>query len=57
MEKHEHQHVLCRHFGNLLHAGWFVVESGEEQKPEWFKDEASKRLTGGVYASFLIPKP
>jgi hypothetical protein len=31
---------------------WWSVVKG---KPEWLKDEAKKRLAGGVYASFLIP--
>jgi len=31
---------------------WWSVVKG---KPEWFKDEAKKRMAGGVYASFLIP--
>jgi hypothetical protein len=31
---------------------WWSVVKG---KPEWFADEAKKRLAGGVYASFLIP--
>lgn len=31
---------------------WWSVVKG---KPEWFKDEAKRRLAGGVYASFLIP--
>jgi hypothetical protein len=35
----------------LVGLWWSVVKS----KPEWFKDEAKKRLAGGVYASFLIP--
>jgi hypothetical protein len=26
-----------------------------KDKADWFKDEAKKRLAGGVYASFLIP--
>ena len=35
----------------LVGLWWSVVNS----KPEWMKDEAKKRLAGGVYASFLIP--
>ena len=35
----------------LVGLWWSVVKS----KTEWFKDEATKRLAGGVYASFLIP--
>jgi len=35
----------------LVGLWWSVVKD----KPEWFKDEAKKRLAGGVYASFLIP--
>jgi hypothetical protein len=35
----------------LVGLWWSVVQG----KPEWFKDEAKKRLAGGVYASFLIP--
>jgi len=31
---------------------WWSVVKG---KPEWLKDEAKKRMAGGVYASFLIP--
>ncbi|MEW6287567.1 MAG: hypothetical protein AB1509_15195 [Chloroflexota bacterium] len=31
---------------------WWSVVKG---KAEWFKDEAKKRLAGGVYASFLVP--
>ena len=35
----------------LVGLWWSVVKS----KPEWLKDEAARRLAGGVYASFLIP--
>ena len=35
----------------LVGLWWSVVKN----KPEWLKDEAKKRLAGGVYASFLIP--
>ena len=35
----------------LVGLWWSVVKS----KPEWLKDEATRRLAGGVYASFLIP--
>jgi hypothetical protein len=35
----------------LVGLWWSVVKD----KAEWFKDEAKKRLAGGVYASFLIP--
>ena len=35
----------------LVGLWWSVVKD----KPEWFKDEARKRLADGVYASFLIP--
>jgi hypothetical protein len=35
----------------LVGLWWSVVKD----KPEWFADEARKRLAGGVYASFLIP--
>jgi small-conductance mechanosensitive channel len=35
----------------LVGLWWSVVKD----KPDWFKDEAKKRLAGGVYASFLIP--
>jgi hypothetical protein len=35
----------------LVGLWWSVVKN----KPEWMKDEAKKRLAGGVYASFLIP--
>ena len=35
----------------LVGLWWSVVKD----KPEWFADEAKKRLAGGVYASFLIP--
>ncbi len=35
----------------LVGLWWSVVKS----KPDWFKDEAKKRMAGGVYASFLIP--
>lgn len=35
----------------LVGLWWSVVKS----KPEWLKNEATKRLAGGVYASFLIP--
>src|SRR5258706_13100254 len=35
----------------LVGLWWSVVKD----HPEWFKDEATKRMAGGVYASFLIP--
>lgn len=35
----------------LVGLWWSVVKD----KADWFKDEAKKRLAGGVYASFLIP--
>jgi hypothetical protein len=35
----------------LVGLWWSVVKD----KTEWFKDEAKKRMAGGVYASFLIP--
>ena len=35
----------------LVGLWWSVVKD----KAEWFKDEAKKRLAGGVFASFLIP--
>ena len=35
----------------LVGLWWSVVKDN----PAWFKDEATKRLAGGVYASFLIP--
>lgn len=35
----------------LVGLWWSVVKD----RPEWFKDEAKKRMAGGVYASFLIP--
>ena len=35
----------------LVGLWWSVVKD----KSEWFKDEALRRLAGGVYASFLIP--
>lgn len=35
----------------LVGLWWSVVKD----KSEWFRDEAKKRLAGGVYASFLIP--
>jgi len=35
----------------LVGLWWSVVKS----KTEWLKDEATCRLAGGVYASFLIP--
>ena len=35
----------------LVGLWWSVVKD----KAEWMKDEAKKRLAGGVYASFLIP--
>lgn len=35
----------------LVGLWWSVVKD----KTDWFKDEAKKRLAGGVYASFLIP--
>lgn len=35
----------------LVGLWWSVVKS----KPEWLASEATRRLAGGVYASFLIP--
>ncbi|MFT3895162.1 MAG: hypothetical protein QM730_26350 [Anaerolineales bacterium] len=35
----------------LVGLWWSVVKD----KSEWMKDEAKKRLAGGIYASFLIP--
>ena len=35
----------------LVGLWWSVVKS----KPEWLMNEATRRLAGGVYASFLIP--
>ena len=35
----------------LVGLWWSVVKD----KPEWFEDEAKKRLAGGVFTSFLIP--
>jgi hypothetical protein len=35
----------------LVGLWWSVVKS----KPEWLVNETTKRLAGGVYASFLIP--
>jgi len=35
----------------LVGLWWSVVKS----HPEWLKDEVTKHLAGGVYASFLIP--
>jgi hypothetical protein len=35
----------------LVGLWWSVVKD----KKDWFRDEAKKRLAGGVYASFLIP--
>jgi len=35
----------------LVGLWWSVVKD----KPHWFTNEASKRLAGGVFASFLIP--
>ena len=35
----------------LVGLWWSVVKD----HPEWLKDEAPRRLAGGVYASFLIP--
>ena len=35
----------------LVGLWWSVVKD----KAEWYRDEAKKRLAGGVYASFLIP--
>jgi len=35
----------------LVGLWWSVVKS----KTEWLKDETTRRLAGGVYASFLIP--
>ena len=35
----------------LVGLWWSVVKD----KTDWFKDEAKKRLAGGVFASFLIP--
>ena len=36
----------------LVGLWWSVVKDKQE---EWFKNEAARRLAGGVYASFLIP--
>jgi hypothetical protein len=35
----------------LVGLWWSVVKS----KPDWFRNEVTRRLAGGVYASFLIP--
>jgi hypothetical protein len=35
----------------LVGLWWSVVKS----KPEWLANEATRRLAGGVYASFLVP--
>jgi len=35
----------------LVGLWWSVVKDN----PAWFEDEATKRMAGGVYASFLIP--
>jgi len=35
----------------LVGLWWSVVKD----KPEWYTNEAKKRMAGGVYASFLIP--
>src|SRR5215208_8440125 len=35
----------------LVGLWWSVVKS----KPEWLTNEVTRRLAGGVYASFLIP--
>jgi len=35
----------------LVGLWWSVVKD----KPEWLKNEVTRRLAGGVYASFLIP--
>jgi hypothetical protein len=35
----------------LVGLWWSVVKD----KSEWFRNEATRRLAGGVYASFLIP--
>lgn len=35
----------------LVGLWWSVVKD----KPQWFQDEAKRRMAGGVYASFLIP--
>ena len=35
----------------LVGLWWSVVKD----HPEWLKDETTRRLAGGVYASFLIP--
>jgi hypothetical protein len=35
----------------LVGLWWSVVKD----KAEWLKDEATRRLAGGIYASFLIP--
>ena len=35
----------------LVGLWWSVVKDN----PTWFKDEVTKRMAGGVYASFLIP--
>lgn len=35
----------------LVGLWWTVVKD----RPQWFKDEAAKRMAGGVFSSFLIP--
>lgn len=35
----------------LVGLWWSVVKD----KPEWFKNESTSRMAGGVYSSFLIP--
>ena len=35
----------------LVGLWWTVVKD----RPAWFKDEAMKRMAGGIFASFLIP--
>jgi hypothetical protein len=43
--------VLSATCFTLVGLWWSVVKN----KQEWFKDEVTRRLAGGVYASFLIP--
>ena len=43
--------ILAATCFTLVGLWWSVVKS----KPEWLANETTKRLAGGVYASFLIP--
>ena len=43
--------ILAATCFTLVGLWWSVVKS----KPEWLDNETTKRLAGGVYASFLIP--